>query len=433
MTLADARSNDVDAADRAVTGERLAVHGGDYASTHEPADPNRRFDTAAVRAGYKPDSLYGSVNVPIYASSTYAQDGIGKLRGGFEYARVGNPTSASLEGVIAELEKGRFGRVFASGMAATDILLRAILSPGAHIVLPNDVYGGTFRLVDTVFGKWGVDYSVADITDPESVRAAIRPNTTCVWIESPTNPLLTVAEIRAIADVVAERNGEFGAEKASSGFGAARLVVDNTFATPYLQRPLELGADVVLHSTTKYIGGHSDVIGGCLVTNDPELDDELDFLRTGIGAGPGPFDSYLAVRGVKTLGVRMDRHCDNAEKIARFLESRPEVSAVLYPGLESHPDHEVAKKQMKRFGGMIAARLAGGPEAAIKLCELTKEFLLAESLGGVESLIEVPAGMTHQSTEGTQLEIPADMVRISVGIEDVDDLIEDLAQALDRL
>lgn len=265
------------------------------------------------------------------------------------------------------------------------------------------------------------------------MRAAIRPNTTCVWIETPTNPLLTVADIRAIADVVAETNEGFASEKLADGVAPARLVVDNTFATPYLQRPLELGADVVLHSTTKYIGGHSDVIGGALVTNDPVLDDELDFLRMSIGVGTGPFDAYLAVRGIKTLGVRMERHCDNAEKVAEFLESRPEVAQVLYPGLESHPGHEVAKRQMKRFGGMVGARLAGGAEAARKLCELTEEFLLAESLGGVESLIELPASMTHQSTEGTQLEIPADMVRISVGIEDIDDLLEDLAQALDRL
>ncbi len=434
MTQADAHSTHAGGADRAdAPRETLTVHGADYATTHEPVDPTRRFDTSAVRAGYRPDSLYGSVNVPIYASSTYAQDGVNKLRGGFEYARVANPTSASLEGVIAELEKGRFGRAFSSGMSATDILLRALLAPGTHIVLPNDVYGGTFRLVETVFGKWGVDYSVADITDAESVRAAIRPNTTCVWIETPTNPLLTVADIRAIADVVAETNEGFASEKLADGVAPARLVVDNTFATPYLQRPLELGADVVLHSTTKYIGGHSDVIGGALVTNDPVLDDELDFLRMSIGVGTGPFDAYLAVRGIKTLGVRMERHCDNAEKVAEFLESRPEVVQVLYPGLESHPGHEVAKRQMKRFGGMVGARLAGGAEAARKLCELTEEFLLAESLGGVESLIELPASMTHQSTEGTQLEIPADMVRISVGIEDIDDLLEDLAQALDRL
>ena len=399
--------------------------GADYDSTHEVAHPERRFDTAAVRAGYHPDSLYGPVNVPIYASSTFAQDGINVLRGGFEYTRVANPTSAALEGAIAELEGARFGRAFASGMAATDILLRAFLRPGAHIVIPNDAYGGTYRLVDTMFGDWGVEYSVADLGSIESVRAAIRPNTKVVWIETPTNPLLTVGDIAGIAAAVKEANAELGAD--------AKLIVDNTFASPYLQRPLELGADAVLHSTTKYIGGHSDVIGGAVVTNDAALDEELDFLRGGIGATPSAFDAFLTARGLKTLGLRMDRHCDNAEKVVAFLESRPEISQVLYPGLESHPNHEVAKSQMKRFGGMVSARLAGGAEAAAKLCESTREFLLAESLGGVESLIEVPAGMTHQSTEGTQLEIPADLVRLSVGIEDADDLIADLAQALDQL
>lgn len=385
----------------------------------------RRFATAAVRAGYEPDPLYGPVNVPIYASSTFAQDGIGQLRGGFEYTRVANPTSAALERAIAELEGARHGRVFASGMAATDVLLRALLRPGAHIVLPNDAYGGTFRLVDTMFGDWGVEYSVADLGDVESVRAAIRPETKVVWIETPTNPLLTIGDIAGIAAAVKAANAESGAD--------AKLVVDNTFASPYLQRPLELGADAVLHSTTKYIGGHSDVVGGAVVTDDAALDEELDFLRGGIGATPSAFDAFLTARGLKTLGLRMDRHCDNAEKVAAFLESRPEISQVLYPGLESHPNHRVAKSQMRRFGGMVSARLAGGPEAAAKLCRSTREFLLAESLGGVESLIEVPAGMTHLSTEGTQLEIPADLVRLSVGIEDADDLIADLAQALDRL
>lgn len=381
----------------------------------------RRFNTAAVRAGYEPDPHYGPINMPIYASSTFVQDGINVLRGGFEYTRCGNPTSTAVELAIAELEGGEYCRSFASGMAATDTLLRVLLKPGSHIVIPGDVYGGTFRLVAEVFTKWGIAYDVADISSVDAVRAALRPETAVVWLETPTNPLLTVADIRGISAAIAEAGS------------TAKLVVDNTFASPYLQQPLSLGADIVLHSTTKYLGGHSDVVGGAIVTNDADLDEELNFLRGGAGATPSPFDAYLTARGIKTLGVRMDRHCDNAEKVAAFLESRPEISEVLYPGLESHVNHDVAKRQMTRFGGMVSARLAGGAEAAEKLCTLTREFALAESLGGVESLIEVPAGMTHQSTEGTQLEIPADLVRLSVGIEDIDDLLADLEQALDQL
>lgn len=381
----------------------------------------RRFATAAVRAGYTPDSLYGSINMPIYASSTFVQDGINQLRGGFEYSRCGNPTVAGLERAIAELEGGQYCRAFSSGMAATDAILRVLLKPGAHIVMPNDVYGGTHRLIDSVFGPWGITHTVVDISDTKNVIDAIQDNTTVVWLETPTNPLLTIADIAAIAEGI------------SAAGSQALLVVDNTFASPYLQQPLALGADVVLHSTTKYLGGHSDVVGGALVVNDAELDEAIDAIRGGAGAIPSPFDTYLTARGIKTLAVRMERHCANAQAVAEFLESRPEISQVFYPGLRSHKGHEIAAAQMSGFGGMVSARLAAGAAAAEALCQNTVEFELAESLGGVESLIEVPAGMTHQSTSGTTLEIPADLVRLSVGIEDIDDLIADLAQALDSL
>lgn len=375
------------------------------------------FSSRSIHSGYEPDSLYGPINTPIYASTTFAQDGLNELRGGFEYTRCGNPTIDALEKTVANLEGAEYGRAFSSGMAATDVILRILLRPGDHLVLGHDAYGGTWRLIDQAFGPWGVEYTVVDTTDVDAVAGAVRENTRLIWLETPTNPALSITDIAAVAAIK----------------GDAALVVDNTFASPYLQNPLALGADHVLHSTTKYLGGHSDVVGGVVVTNDASFDEQLLWFQGGVGPIPSPFDAYLTARGIKTLAVRMDRHCDNAEKVAAFLESRPEISQVLYPGLESHPNHEVAKSQMKRFGGMVSARLAGGAEAAAKLCESTREFLLAESLGGVESLIEVPAGMTHQSTEGTQLEIPADLVRLSVGIEDADDLIADLAQALDQL
>lgn len=374
------------------------------------------FTTRAVHAGYDPDPRTGAVNVPIYASSTFAQDGVGGLRDGYEYARTGNPTRTVLEANLAALESGRHGRAFASGMAATDCALRAMLRPGDHIVIPNDAYGGTFRLIDKVFTEWGIEHSPAAITDIDSMRAAIRPNTKLIWVESPTNPLLNIGDIPALADI-AHTSG-------------AKLVVDNTFATPYLQQPLLLGADVVIHSTTKYLGGHSDVIGGALITDDAALDAAFGFLQNGAGAVPGPFDAFLTLRGTKTLSLRMDRHCDNAETIAEFLSRNPAISQVIYPGLPEHPGHAVADKQMRRFGGMISVRLAGGLDAARKLCSRTKVFTLAESLGGVESLIEHPAAMTHASTEGSDLEVPADLVRLSVGIEDIGDLLADLEQAL---
>ncbi|WP_174189391.1 cystathionine gamma-synthase [Nocardia barduliensis] len=374
------------------------------------------FSTRAVHAGYEPDPQTGAVNVPIYASSTFAQDGVGGLRGGFEYARTGNPTRSVLEANLAALESGRYGRAFASGMAATDCALRATLRPGDHIVIPDDAYGGTFRLIDKVFSQWGIEHSPAHVFNVDEMRAAIRPNTKLVWIETPTNPLLSIGDIPALAEV--------------AHAAGAKLVVDNTFATPYLQQPLLLGADIVVHSTTKYLGGHSDVIGGALITDDPELDAAFAFLQNGAGAVPGPFDAFLTLRGIKTLALRMDRHCDNAETLAEFLSGHPAISQVIYPGLPEHPGHAVAGKQMRRYGGMISVRLHGDVEAARKFCSRTEVFTLAESLGGIESLIEHPAAMTHASTEGSELEVPADLVRLSVGIEDVSDLLADIEQAL---
>lgn len=374
------------------------------------------FSTRAIHAGYEPDPQTGAVNVPIYASSTFAQDGVGGMRGGFEYARTGNPTRRPLEANLAALESGTFGRAFGSGMAATDCVLRSLLRPGDHLVIPNDAYGGTFRLIDKVFTQWGIEYTPAAVSDVDAVRAAIRPNTKLVWVETPTNPLLNVGDIAAISEV-AQAAG-------------AKLVVDNTFASPYLQQPLQLGADIALHSTTKYIGGHSDVVGGALVTNDEELDTKFAFLQNGAGAVPGPFDAFLTMRGIKTLALRMERHSDNAEKIVDLLTGHSAIAQVIYPGLESHPGHSVAAKQMRRFGGMISVRLKGGRQAALDFCARTQIFTLAESLGGVESLIEHPGAMTHASTAGSALEVPEDLVRLSVGIEDAADLLADVEQAL---
>ena len=381
-------------------------------------DSHRRhgFATRAIHAGYRPDPATGAVNTPIYASSTFAQDGVGGLRGGFEYARTGNPTRAALEAVLAAVEEGRFGRAFSSGMSASDCALRAVLRPGDHIVIPDDAYGGTFRLIDKVFREWGVDHTPVHLSDLEAVRSAITATTRMIWVETPTNPLLSIADIAAIAEI---------------GRGAgATVLVDNTFASPALQQPLTLGADIVLHSTTKYIGGHSDVVGGALITDSEELDAKFAFLQNGAGAVPGPFDAYLTMRGLKTLELRMQRHCDNAAQVAAFLAGHQAVSQVLYPGLAEHPGHEVAARQMRGFGGMVSVRMRGGAEAARKLCSRTEIFILAESLGGVESLIEHPGAMTHASTAGSQLEVPDDLVRLSVGIEDPADLLSDLREAL---
>jgi cystathionine gamma-synthase len=374
------------------------------------------FATRAIHAGYRPDPATGAVNAPIYASSTFAQDGVGGLRGGFEYARTGNPTRAALESVLAAVEDGTFGRAFSSGMAATDCALRAVLRPGDHVVIPDDAYGGTFRLIDKVFTQWGIAHTPVALSDVDAVRAAITPNTKLIWVETPTNPLLSIADISAIAEVAA-----------SAG---QKVLVDNTFASPALQQPLNLGADIVLHSTTKYIGGHSDVVGGALVANDEELDTKFAFLQNGAGAVPGPFDAYLTMRGLKTLELRMQRHSSNAAQVAEFLAEHDAVSQVLYPGLPSHPGHEVAVRQMSGFGGMVSVRMRDGIEAARRLCSRTEVFILAESLGGVESLIEHPGAMTHASTAGSQLEVPDDLVRLSVGIEDPADLLGDLEQAL---
>ncbi|ODW04333.1 cystathionine gamma-synthase [Mycobacterium tuberculosis variant bovis] len=372
--------------------------------------------TRAIHAGYRPDPATGAVNVPIYASSTFAQDGVGGLRGGFEYARTGNPTRAALEASLAAVEEGAFARAFSSGMAATDCALRAMLRPGDHVVIPDDAYGGTFRLIDKVFTRWDVQYTPVRLADLDAVGAAITPRTRLIWVETPTNPLLSIADITAIAELGTDRS--------------AKVLVDNTFASPALQQPLRLGADVVLHSTTKYIGGHSDVVGGALVTNDEELDEEFAFLQNGAGAVPGPFDAYLTMRGLKTLVLRMQRHSENACAVAEFLADHPSVSSVSYPGLPSHPGHEIAARQMRGFGGMVSVRMRAGRRAAQDLCAKTRVFILAESLGGVESLIEHPSAMTHASTAGSQLEVPDDLVRLSVGIEDIADLLGDLEQAL---
>jgi cystathionine gamma-synthase len=374
------------------------------------------FDTLAIHAGQEPDPATGAVVPPIYAVSTYKQDGVGGLRGGYEYSRSANPTRDALQECLAALEHGTRGMAFASGLAAEDTLLRTVCRPGDHVVIPNDAYGGTYRLFAQVLRRWGVEYTPAPLGDLDAVRAAIRPETTVVWCETPTNPLLNIGDIAALAELAH-----------SSG---ALLAVDNTFASSYLQQPLTLGADVVVHSTTKYAGGHSDVVGGALVVRDAELGERLAYHQNAMGAVAGPFDSWLTLRGLKTLGIRMERHSDNAERVVEFLSAHPKVSAVLYPGLLEHPGHDVAAKQMRRFGGMVGFRVRGGEEEAVAICDRTELFTLAESLGGVESLIEHPGRMTHASAAGSPLEVPADLVRLSVGIETADDLLADLDRAL---
>ncbi|MEP6667212.1 MAG: cystathionine gamma-synthase [Nocardioidaceae bacterium] len=375
------------------------------------------FETRAIHAGQRADPLTGAVMTPIYAVSTYKQDGVGGLRSGYEYSRTGNPTRRALEECLAALEEGAYGVAFSSGMAAEDALVRVVCSPGDHVVIPNDAYGGTYRLFKQVFEPWGLDHTTASVHDPESIAAAVQPGRTkMIWIETPSNPLLGVADLAAITRIA----GEAG----------ALLVVDNTFATPYLQRPLTMGADVVVHSTTKYAGGHSDVVGGAVVTASEELGRAIAVFQNSTGATAGPFDAYLVIRGLKTLAVRMDRHCDNTEQIVEYLGGHDGVGQVYYPGLRDHPGHLIAASQMKRFGGMVSFRVKAGYEAALALCNNTKIFTLAESLGGVESLIELPAIMTHASVAGSELEVPDDLIRLSVGIESVDDLIADLDQAL---
>jgi cystathionine gamma-synthase len=374
------------------------------------------FNTRAIHAGQEPDPLTGAVAVPIYQTSTYKQDGVGGLRSGYEYSRSANPTRTALEQCLAALEGGARGLAFASGLAAEDTVLRTLCAPGDHVLLPDDAYGGTFRLIARVLSRWGVEYTPVAMHDVSAVAAAIRPKTTVIWVETPTNPLLNIADIAALAEIAQQNQ--------------AKLVVDNTFASPYLQQPLSLGADIALHSTTKYLGGHSDVVGGAVIVKDAGLAEEVAFHQNAMGAISGPFDAWLVMRGIKTLGVRMDRHCDNAEQVVEFLSGHSAVSSVLYPGLPGHPNHEVAAKQMTRSGGMVSFRMRGGEEAALKVCELAQVFTLGESLGGVESLIEHPGRMTHASVTGSPLEVPADLVRLSVGIENIEDLLADLNAAL---
>jgi cystathionine gamma-synthase len=390
------------------------------------------FETLAIHAGQDPDPLTGAVVPPIYQVSTYKQDGVGGLRGGthagveqgagrwiegYEYSRTANPTRGVLEECLAALEGGVRALSFASGMAATDCLLRTICRPGDHVLIPHDAYGGTYRLFDKVLAAWGVSYHPVPVSDPAAVRAAVAAHhPKLIWVETPTNPLLSIADIAMLAEIAHS--------------GGALLAVDNTFASPYLQQPLAHGADAVVHSTTKYLGGHSDVVGGAVVVPDAGLADQLAFLQNSTGSAGGPFDAWLTLRGIKTLSVRMDRHCDNAARVARALADHPAVTSVLYPGLPGHPGHEVARSQMRDFGGMVSFRLAGGERQAVEVCARTTLFTLGESLGGVESLIEHPARMTHASVAGSPLEVPPDLVRLSVGIEDPDDLLADLFQAL---
>ncbi|HVN15235.1 MAG TPA: cystathionine gamma-synthase [Anaerolineales bacterium] len=376
-----------------------------------------KFETLAIHAGQEPDPNNGAVMTPIYQTSTYAQDGVGKARQGYEYSRTKNPTRKALEDCLAALENGSFGLAFASGLAATDTVLR-LMDKDAHVLAGNDVYGGTFRLFDKVLRRFGLDFDFVDTTDPESVADALTPRTRLVWLETPTNPYLRVTDIRAVAEIVHAHTNH------------PLLVVDNTFATPYLQRPLALGADIVVHSMTKYLGGHSDVVGGALVVKDQALYERLAFLQNAVGAVPGPMDCFLVLRGIKTLPIRMDRHAENAAAILAFLENHPKVEQLMYPYHASHPQVNIAKRQMKNGGGMLSFILKGGREAAHKFAEATKIFTLAESLGGVESLIEVPAAMTHLSTAGSQMEVDPGLIRLSIGIENKDDLVQDLEQAL---
>jgi cystathionine gamma-synthase len=374
-----------------------------------------RFETKAIHAGQDPEPEFGSVNVPIYQTSTYAQERVGKPRR-FDYARGGNPTREALEIALAALEDGAHGLCFGSGMAAETTLLLARLRPGDHVVLGDDVYGGTYRLLARVLSDWDVAFDVVDLTDLDAVRGAFRDRTRVVWVESPTNPYLKVVDIAAVAD--------------AAHAAGAWCVVDNTFASPYLQQPLALGADAVVHSVTKYLGGHSDLVGGAMILNDDETAERLRFLQNAVGAVPGPMDCYLALRGIKTLAVRMDAHCRGAGMVAAFLVQHPKVVRVHYPGLADHPRHDVAERQMPRgFGGMVSFEL-GSPEEAIRVAEGTRLFFLGESLGGVESLIDVPGPMTHASVAGSPLEVSPALIRLSVGIEHPDDLIEDLSRAL---
>ncbi|MHA7287098.1 cystathionine gamma-synthase [Arthrobacter sp. MDT3-44] len=378
------------------------------------------FNTRAVHAGQTPDPTTGAVIPPLYQTTTFAQDGIGKLRNGYEYGRGTNPTRDALQTQIAALEGGKRAFSFSSGLAAEDALIRAALRPGDHIVLGNDAYGGTYRLIDRVLSQWGITNTAVDMADTAAVQAAIAANNTkMVWVETPSNPMMKITDIAATAQLAHD--------------AGALLVVDNTFASPYLQQPLTFGADVVVHSTTKYIGGHSDASGGAVIVNDDELAEKIGFVQFAVGAVSAPMEAWLTTRGLKTLGVRMDRHSSNATAIARWLQEQDEVERVYYPGLPEHPGHDLAAAQMKDFGGMISVTFKGGAEAAKKVAESTHVFILAESLGGIESLMNYPSDMTHASVKGTELAVPENLIRLSVGIEDVEDLIGDLEQAISSL
>lgn len=380
-------------------------------------DTRHGFETRAIHAGQPPEPTTGAVVPPVFLASTFAQEAVGKHRG-YEYARSGNPTRTALEQCLASLEDARHGLAFSSGLAAEDALLRC-LDPGDHVIIPDDAYGGTFRLVSRVWEPLGIAHTSAALTDLESVESSWKPETRLVWIETPSNPMLAIVDIAAVARLAHERGG--------------KVVVDNTFATPYLQQPLTLGADAVVHSTTKYLGGHSDVVGGFIATNDAELASRLAFFQNAAGGVPGPMDCYLVLRGAKTLAVRMDRHCSNAAAVADLLVGHPAVAHVLYPGLASHPGHALAAEQMSGFGGMVSFVLEGGEDAALEVARSTEIFTLAESLGAVESLIEHPHRMTHASAAGSPLEVNPGLVRLSVGIETVEDLLSDLSSALARV
>ena len=379
-------------------------------------DTAMQFETACIHAGQPPDPATGAVMTPIYQTSTYVQDGVGKHRG-YDYARTGNPTRTALETCLATLEGGRFGLAFASGMAAIDTVLH-LLKPGDHVLAGNDVYGGTYRLFERVLRTYGLDFSYVDTTNLTQVKSGLRPNTRMLWIETPTNPYLQVCDISALAAIAHDHSK------------SCLVVVDNTFATPYVQRPLALGADVVVHSSTKYLGGHSDAVGGAIIGRDSELLERLAFLQNAVGAVPGPMDCFLILRGIKTLPIRMDRHAENASALANYLAGHPKVKRIYYPFHSTHPQVELARRQMRLGGGMVSFTLKGGASEATRVAESTRLFALAESLGGVESLIEVPAAMTHASTANSPLAVDPDLVRLSVGIENVDDLLADLAHAL---
>lgn len=386
-------------------------------SQSQPTVPG--FNTRAVHAGQAWEETTGAVIPPLYLSTTYHPHRIGELRGGYDYSRGTNPTRDSLQEQLAALEGGRFGISYASGLGAEDAILRGLLTSGDHVVMGNDVYGGTFRLIDRIHGGAGIGHTPVDLGDVDAVRAAVQDNTKLLWIETPSNPMMKIADIEALVAVAHE--------------AGALAVVDNTFATPYLQQPLALGADLVVHSTTKYLGGHSDVVGGAVITDNEEIADKVRFIQFAAGNQSSPFDAYLTTRGIKTLGVRMDRHVSNAAAVAEWLLGRAEVSHVLYPGLPEHPGHELAARQMSGFGGMVSVQLKGGAAAARTVAEATRVFTLAESLGGIESLMNYPSEMTHASVKGTELAVPEDLLRLSVGIEDAADLIGDLERAFGQL